>query len=285
MTRDRIAIDAWASWISPESAERWPDEYLHIFRKYRAPEAIFEGMSVEEMLDEMDKAGVDRCVLSAFYHKDKAVVSNEEVAEIVEQYPDRFVGSGTLNPVQKPGEAAENVEYLIDDLGMAAIRLEPYMYGDGMEGLPPNDKRYWPIYLKCMERDVPVCVQIGHTGPLLPSECGRPIYLDEVALAFPNLTIIGCHLGQPWHEEMMTLAWKHENIYVDTSARAPRHWPDSFVEFAQGWGQDKILWATDYPLLSFERTLSELEELELSENIYRKVVRENAVKAFGLEEA
>lgn len=165
---------------------------------------------------------------------------------------------------------------------MVAIRLEPYMYGDGMTGLSPNDKHYWPVYIKCSELGVPVCIQIGHTGPLLPSECGRPIYLDEVALAFPDLTIIGCHLGQPWHDEMMTLAWKHPNVYVETSARGPKHWPASFVEFASGWGRDKVIWATDYPLLGFDRTLTELEALGLSEEVFRKVVRDNAVRAFKL---
>ncbi|MDP4014978.1 MAG: amidohydrolase family protein [Candidatus Nanopelagicales bacterium] len=282
MTRDRIAIDAWASWISPEGATRWPTEYLHIFRKYRSPQTIFEGMPIEDVLADMDNAGVDRCLLSAFYHKDTAVVSNEEVAEAVAKFPDRFVGSGTVNVLRKPLDVGREVEYLITELGMRAIRLEPYMYGDGMTGMAPNDKHYWPVYLKCAELGVPVCIQVGHTGPLLPSECGRPIYLDEVALAFPDLTIIGCHLGQPWHDEMMTLAWKHPNVYVETSARTPKHWPASFTEFVRGWGQDKVLWATDYPLLSFDRTLSELEDLGLGETIYTKVVRDNALRAFRL---
>ena len=283
MSKPRIAIDAWASWISPEGATRWPIEYLHIFRKYRSPQAIFDGMSIEEMIADMDVAGVDRALLSAFYHKDLAVVSNEEVAEAVLKFPDRFVGSGTVNVLGKPPAVAAEVERLVTELNMKAIRLEPYMYGDGMTGLAPNDKHYWPVYLKCSELGVPVCIQVGHTGPLLPSESGRPIYLDEVALAFPDLTIIGCHLGQPWHEEMQTLAWKHPNVYVETSARTPKHWPASFVEFVKGWGQDKVLWGTDYPLLSFERTLVELDELGLGEEIYRKVVRDNALRAFGLD--
>jgi predicted TIM-barrel fold metal-dependent hydrolase len=283
MSRQRIAIDAWASHISPEGATRWPREYLHIFKKYRSPEVIFKGMSLEQMVREMDEGGVDRCVLSAFYHKDLAVVSNEDVAEAVRRYPQRFIGSGTVNVLGKPGQVSREVERLVKELGLKAIRLEPYMYGDGTTGLPPNDKHYWPVYLKCSELGVPVCIQVGHTGPLLPSECGRPIYLDEVALAFPELTIIGCHLGQPWHEEMMTLAWKHPNLYVETSARSPKHWPASFREFASRWGQDKVIWATDYPLLPFGRTLDELDGLELSEEIYAKLVRDNALRAFGIE--
>jgi len=283
MSREPIAVDAWGTWISPEAAKRWPPEFLHIFRKYRSPQVIFEGMSIEQMLAQMDDAGVERCVLSAFYHKDLAVVSNEEVAEQVARFPSRFVGAGSVNPLKKPMAVAREVEHMVRELGMRAVRLEPYMYGDGTVGLPPNDKRYWPVYLKCVELGVPVCIQVGHTGPLLPSECGRPIYLDEVALAFPELTVIGCHLGQPWHEEMMTLAWKHPNVYIETSARAPRYWPREFVRFVRGWGQDKVIWATDYPLLSFERTLSELEALDLGDAVLRKVIRDNAVRAFGLE--
>jgi len=283
MSRERIAIDAWGSWISPEGAKRWPAEYMHIFKKYRSPQVIFDGMSLEQMVAEMDDAGVDRCVLSAFYHKDTAVVSNEEVAEAVARYPDRFVGAGTVNVMKKPRDVTRQVRRLVNDLGLRAIRLEPYMYGDGTTGLRPTDKHYWPVYIACSDLQVPVCIQVGHTGPLLPSECGRPIHLDEVALAFPDLTIIGCHLGQPWHEEMMTLAWKHPNVYVETSARAPKHWPESFVRFARGWGKDKVIWATDYPLLSFERPLAELEAMDLPQEIFRKVVRDNAVRAFGLD--
>ena len=282
MTRERIAIDAWATCITPAAAKLWPKEYLHIFEKYRSPKVIVEGMTIEQMIAEMDEAGVDKAVLSAFYHKDHAVVTNEEVAAHVAKHPTRFIGAGTVNVMRKPMDVAREVERLVRDLGMKTIRLEPYMYGDGTTGLAPNDKHYWPVYMKCSELGVAVAIQVGHTGPLLPSECGRPIYLDEVALAFPDLAILGCHLGQPWHEEMMTLAWKHPNVYVETSARTPKHWPKAFIEYAKGWGQDKVIWATDYPLLSFERTLKDLDDLGFSKEIVRKIVRDNALRAFGM---
>lgn len=283
MTRERIAIDAWATYISPEGATRWPAEFIHIFKKYKSPRHMTEGQPVEDLLKEMDESGVDRLILSSFYYKGEPVMTNEEVAALAKQHPDRFVPAGTVNVMKKPMQVAADVERLVNELGMCCVRLEPYMYGDGMTGLPPNDKHYWPVYMKCSELGVAVALQVGHTGPLLPSECGRPIYLDEVALAFPDLTLIGCHLGQPWHEEMMTLAWKHPNVYVETSARGPRQWPATFVDYVKSWGQDKVIWATDYPLLSFDRTLTELEGLGLSEDIYRKVVRDNLLRAFKLD--
>jgi predicted TIM-barrel fold metal-dependent hydrolase len=283
MTRERIAIDAWATYVSPEGAKRWPAEFIHIFKKYNSPRHMTEGQSVEDLLKEMDESGVDRLILSSFYYKGDPVMTNEEVAAIAKQHPDRFVPAGTVDIMKKPMQVVADVDRLVNDLGMCCVRLEPYMYGDGMTGLPPNDKHYWPVYMKCSELGVAVALQVGHTGPLLPSECGRPIYLDEVALAFPDLTLIGCHLGQPWHEEMMTLAWKHPNVYVETSARGPRQWPQSFIDYTKSWGQDKVIWATDYPLLSFDRTLTELENLGLSDDIYRKVVRDNLLRALKLD--
>ena len=283
MASDRLAIDAWATLITPEGATRWPEDYLRIFRKYKSPRIQFEGQTIAEMVADMDASNIDRCILSAFYHKDLAVISNDEVAEFVRQYPDRFVGAGTVNVMRKPMDVAREIERQVNDLGMCAIRLEPYMYGDGTQGLAPTDKHYWPVYVKCVELGVPVCIQVGHTGPTLPSECGRPIYLDEVALAFPELKIVGCHLGQPWHDEMMILAWKHDNIFIETSARLPKHWPPSFVEFVQGRGQDKVIWAIDYPLLPFARTLDELEPLGLPDGIYRKLVRDNAASVFNID--
>lgn len=81
----------------------------------------------------------------------------------------------------------------------------------------------------------------------------------------------------------MTLAWKHPNVYLETSARGPRQWPESLIHYTKTWGQDKVIWATDYPLLTFDRTLTELEDLGISKEIYRKVTRDNLIRAFGLD--
>lgn len=283
MTEDKIlAIDAWASCITPEAARMWPDSFRHVFDRYRAPAKIVEGSDIETMLAEMEEAGVDMAVLSAFVYEGVQVTS-EMVAAWVRRYPDKFVGCGTVDPRDKPMQVLDKIKRMVEELGLIALRLEPYAYGDGVRGLPPTDRAYWPIYAKCCEYDIPVALQVGHTGPLLPSEAGRPIYLDEVALAFPELRIIGAHLGQPWHEEMMILAWKHPNVYIDTSARPAKRWPESFVKFASGWGQDKVLWATDYPLLSFQRCLDDLEALGLEVEVKRKLLRENTIKVFKIE--
>lgn len=275
------AIDAWATYLSPQNAKKWPAEFKHIFKKYGMGDRFDKGMSLEEMVKEMDESDVDVCIASAFVYKREVIVSHKEVLKSVEKYPKRFVPCCTVDP-RDGMKAVRELQSLVKD-GFIALRLEPYQYGDGMRALPPNDKLYYPLYTKCCELNIPVCIQVGHTGPLLPSECGRPIYLDEVALTFPELTILGCHLGQPWQEEMMILAWKHENVYVETSARAPKYWPKEFVHFAKSYGQDKVIFATDYPLLGFKRCIDEVKELNLGEVAEKKVLRENAIRAFRLE--
>ncbi|MFQ5698511.1 MAG: amidohydrolase family protein [Myxococcota bacterium] len=283
MTETVGAIDAWATLVQPGTIDRWPPEFISIFKRYGSLPLFERGMTVPEIIDNMDAAGVDRLMLSAFGYGDYHIIRNEEVAEICAKHPDRFTGVGTVDPRGKPMDVVREIERMSRELGLRGLRLEPYAYGDGTVGAAPNQKMYWPVYAKCVELSLPVAIQVGHTGPLMPSEAGRPIHLDEVALAFPELVIIGCHIGQPWHEEMMILAWKHPNVYVETSARTPKHWPESFTKFASGYGQDKVLWATDYPLLTFDRTLKELRELSVSETAYRKIVRDNTIRAFGLE--
>lgn len=275
------AIDAWGSLIPPEAAENWSDEFRHIFRRYGCDERMEGGMTVEQMVAEMDEAGVDMVLLSAF-EGGGVSVSNDFVSETAARFPERFKPVCTVDP-RKAMEAVREFERCVKELGCVGLRLEPYNYGNGFHGLPPNDKLFYPLYAKACELNVPVVLQVGHTGPLLPSECGRPIYLDEVALTFPELTLVGAHLGQPWHEEMMTLAWKFPNVYIETSARRARYWPKSFIEFCSSWGRDKVLWATDYPLIDFKTATDEVYDLGFSDEVNSKVLRENTLRAFELE--
>lgn len=276
-----LAIDGWATLNSPEAAGRWPESFRHIFRRYGVDKQFARGQTAGEMLAEMDAAGVEKVLLSAFQLDGVAIVSNDEVGALCRQYPDRFVMACTVDP-RDAMKAYYEVQRCVAEYGCRCLRLEPYAYGNGKVGLPPNDKLYYPLYAKCAELDIAVALQVGHTGPLAPSECGRPIYLDEVALTFPELRIIGTHIGQPWHEEMMILAWKFPNVYVETSARAPKYWPESFLHFVRTYGQDKVIWGTDYPLLSFNRCIDEVEDHQFDPAVKRKLLRENARRAFKL---
>src|SRR5262249_32470764 len=155
------------------------------------------GVAPAEMIRQMDAAGIGIVLLSAWHRPGKWIFSNDQVAEIVHQYPERFAGGAAVN-LGKPLEAGRGLGRTVRELGFKALRVLPWLWNR-----PPNDKLYFPLYVKCIELDIPFCTQVGHTGPLMPSEPGRPIpYLDEVALTFPELRIVGGHIGYPWTDEM-----------------------------------------------------------------------------------
>ena len=109
----------------------------------------------------------------------------------------------------------------------------------------------------CVELGIPFCTQVGHTGPLKPSDTGRPVpYLDRVALDFPELVIVGGHIGHPWTQEMIGLAWKHDNVYIDTSAYLPRYYPDELVHYLNSYGRGKVMFGTNWPQLRHDVALA-----------------------------
>jgi predicted TIM-barrel fold metal-dependent hydrolase len=142
---------------------------------------------------------------------------------------------------------------------------------------------FYPLYAKCEELGIAVQTQVGGTGPLFPSRTGQPLYIDEVALDFPDLPIVCGHVGSPWVDEMIHVAWKHENVYVDTSARLPKHFEPSFLKFLSSYGQDKCIFATDWPLLDYDLPLKQLRTLDLKDTVLDKFLHANAIRAFGLE--
>ena len=150
-------------------------------------------------------------------------------------------------------------------------------------GWPPNDRRYYPLFAECVELGVPFCTQVGHTGPLRSSETGRPIpYLDDVALDFPDLTIVGGHIGYPWTEEMVALARKYPNVYIDTSAYTARRYPPELVRYLRADGSGKVLFGTNWPMIAPQRALEHLGDLELEPAAADAFLGANARAVFGL---
>ena len=116
----------------------------------------------------------------------------------------------------------------------------------------------------------------------MPSEVGRPIYLDQVALDFPTLKIVGGHIGYPWTEEAIAVATKHENVYIDTSAYTVRRYPGEIVEFLRGHGRGKVLFGTNYPMIMPAAALKGLDELGLDESARDAFLHGNAQRVFSL---
>jgi hypothetical protein len=190
----------------------------------------------------------------------RPLIDNDEVAAFVREYPDRLVGIASVDLTQ-PLAAVRELRRAVRELGFRGLRILPWLWN-----LPPDDRRYYPLYSECVELDIPFCLQVGHTGPLAPSEPERPIpYLDHVALEFPDLRIVGGHIGFPWTAEMISLATKYPNIYIDTSAYKVRRYPKELVDYLRAHGRRKVLFGSNYPAWPAKDGLEDFERLNLEE--------------------
>jgi len=224
----------------------------------------------------MDQARIDKSLISAWVAPRNVMISNDEVAGFVAQAPDRLIGVGSVD-ISRPMAAVKEVRRCVRDLGFKAIRILPWLWE-----VPPTDRRFYPVYVACCEVGVPFCTQIGHTGPLMPSEVGRPIYLDQVALDFPELVIVGGHIGYPWTDEAIAVATKHENIYIDTSAYTVKRYPPALVEFMRAHGRSKVLFGTNYPMILPAKALEGLDTLSLDDESRSLFLSGNASRVFRL---
>ena len=152
--------------------------------------------------------------------------------------------------------------------------------------LAPDHARWYPFYAKCVELDIPIQLQVGQSMVYDKSyprrSVGRPITLDSVACDFPELKLVGIHVGIPWTDEMIAMAWKHANVYIGCDAHRPTYWPESFVKYINSFGQDKVLFGTDFPVLPFEQTRKDIEALGLKPQALKKLLRDNAAKLYKL---
>lgn len=271
----RFIIDAWAQ--PAFNARQTMPEVVRLFEQSGSADLLDHRHTPDEVVAAMDAAGVDRLMLSAWARPGRWVATNDDIAVFTRAYPQRFTGVAAVD-LHKPMEAVRELERAVTQLGFKALRVVPWLWE-----LPPTDRRYYPLYVKCVELGIPFCTQVGHTGPLFPSETGRPIpYLDQVALDFPELVIVGGHIGHPWTDEMLALCWKHENVHLDTSAYLPKMYPPQLVKFMAGYGQKKVLFGTNFPHLSLKRCLEGVAALGLSAEAAADFLGGNARRVFKL---
>ena len=268
-----MIIDAWAQHPTLRHLQAPMFESLRRWTKMPVPASE---VPVAATVAAMDVGGVDRSLISAWAAPGGDLISNDEVADFVAQAPERLIGVGSVD-ISKPMQAVREVRRCIHELGFKAIRVLPWLWE-----VPPTDRRFYPIYAACCDLGVPFCTQIGHTGPLMSSEVGRPIYLDRVALDFPELTIVGGHIGYPWTDEAIAVATKHEHVYIDTSAYTVGRYPAALVDFMRGHGRSKVLFGTNYPMIMPAKALDGLEALGLDDEAQTLFLAGNAQAVFGL---
>lgn len=275
---DYPVIDAWVQPWPAEVVAAAPARNFGLADRFEHGRRVRAGIPLEEMVAEMQAAGIAHALCSA-----GPLVPNELVIDAVRRYPDLFTGVGSVNPWSPNGvmPAVHELRVLVEEHDFKGLKLEPFIW-DKL----PTEAQWYPLYAACVELNITLQIQVGGTGPATyPSETGRPIYVDRVAIDFPELRIVAGHIGWPWTDEMISVAVKHPNVWIDTSAHLPKYFPPSFVHFLHSYGQDKCIWASDWPILEFGPPLAGVNALELSDVVRRKFLHDNVIAAFALDAA
>ncbi|MBI4505752.1 MAG: amidohydrolase [Chloroflexi bacterium] len=232
-------------------------------------------MAAEELVARLDRDGVDIALL-------KAPVP-ETVAAFAKGYPSRLICSTSADPRQ--GSAAvSKIERAASEHGIRAVNVAPFQVQ-----LRANHKKFFPIYERCAALGLAVLVHtsINFSRDRL-LDFGRPIYLDEVAGEFPDLRLVAVHGGWPWVLEMVAVAWRHPNVYIEISGVRPKYiatpnsgW-DPLLVYGNGILQDKVLWASNWPMGTPREGIDGVRAFPLKESVKEKWLGLNAARVLGL---
>ena len=215
---------------------------------------------------------------------DRPPLTNDYVAECVSRHPDAFIGFASVDP-WKGKSAVRELRRAITELGLRGLKLHP-----SCQGFAPNDRRVYDLYATATELQIPIIFHTGTTGlgAGVPGGGGiklgysRPILLDDVAADFPDLTIVGAHPSWPWQDEMLAVAQHKTNVWLDLSGWSPRKWAPQLTEAVLGPLQDRALYGSDYPFITFEKWLRAFQSHGAPEDVEEKILLGNARRLLGI---
>lgn len=217
-------------------------EYLKDIPTFSDVDEVSKMLSVENLLAQMDEAGIEKSVLFAV-DAPLLTASNEFVTNICRNYPERFIGFASVNPNRN--DAYELMKNAIENSGMKGMKFHP-----PLQDFFPNDNKMWPLYKLASEFGIPVVFHVGSTpfGNLVKLKQADPLLIDDIANQFPGLKIILTHLGTLWHNESFMIAEKHPSVYIDTAAY-PYEIEELLTEkLIMRIGSEKFLFGTDFPM-------------------------------------
>jgi predicted TIM-barrel fold metal-dependent hydrolase len=266
-----------------------PHTQLGLYDALGIDRSTARGVQPEEYIAEMDRNGVAMAGIIANVVQDGVggellATHIDEVNPVLERYPDRFFGWCGINPLGGM-ETLRYIERAVKELGFKGVHVYPHWFG-----VPINDRTYWPIYAKCCELGVPITLQVGKQSPRSRAKlCARPCWIEDAAFDFPDLTLIGLHIGVPYDFEMIAAAINFENVYIIADAHPPRTWSRQLVDyiaqrdFTNPDGMKKVMWGTDWPVQNITKSLEEVRALDIPSEAFDGLLGENAIRILKLE--
>lgn len=282
---DMYVLDAVCNLFTPEvrdSRPNWTREF-HSEKMKVAGDAL-DGIPIEGHVDMLDEAGIDAALLIAPKMgrrglEDSWELSPSAVVDAVEAHPDRFRGLVGINPYDGVAGLKE-LQRCVEEYGFVGAHLYPHWFE-----MAPDHAMYYPFYAKCAELGVPIQMQVGRCQRYSPDRpmpnVGFPGAVDTIACHIPELTIVGIHVGWPWTAEMISVADKHENVYIGTDAYAPKYLDSELVHYISTWGSRKVIFGTDWPVIPFDRAVGETLELGIPDESLERLFSHNAMSIYG----
>ncbi len=224
----------------------------------------------EQLLEYLDGVDIGAVVISIMQPEHA-----EWVGDAHRRFPRKILPAMIVNPLNGMDEVRRVVEYH-ERYGVRCLRIPPFRYG-----LPPTDRVYWPFYVKAIELDMSVSMNVGMPGPRRPGWVQNPLHIDEVAFHFPELRLIMTHCGQPWTEEAISVIAHWDNVYMACTSVAPKYWPSALTQFINTRGREKMLFGTEFPTIPWDRARDEIDGLALREAVQPLFFNENARRAYG----
>ena len=241
-----------------------------------------KAQTLEEIVADLDRHGVVKAVITGrdceTTYASKS--NNPSVIEFVRQYPDRFIGFAGLDP-HKGMRAVRELRLAVEEQGLKGAAIDPYL-----AQIYVNDAKYYPIYAKCCELDIPVVITTG-PATLVPNaviDHVAPRYIDFVARDFPELKIVVSHGGYPWVNEMIIVAQRNQNVYLELSEYEFFPMSEAYVQAVNTIISDKVLYASAHPFVDFKAALENYAKLPLKPEVREKVMYKNAARLLGLAE-
>jgi predicted TIM-barrel fold metal-dependent hydrolase len=212
-------------------------------------------------------------------------LSNEEIAAAAADHPDVLIPFASIDPA-KGRAGARALRTLIVEHGVRGIKFHP-----SLQGFAPNDRTAYPLLEVAQEFGVPALFHTGQTGigAGMPGGGGirlglsNPMLLDDVAVDLPDLTIIMAHPSFPWQDEALAVATHKPNVFIDLSGWSPKYFPPQLIRYANTLLQDKVLFGSDYPLITPDRWFNDFAALDIKDHVRPKILKQNAIRALGLK--
>ncbi len=262
-------VNVYQEGRNPFAASAIEHEVLRMFGS-QADTATF---SIERLIQLMDEAGVERAIAT----RPLTVGDPTDLLDLCERYPERFRASFVVDDVTRIRTACALVEELAPHPMVVAMRVVPHVLRE-----PLNAPCLYPIYERCEALSIPITINVGLPEPRRRAAGQHPLLLDEVLLDFPDLVVVGAHMGHPWERLLVRLMTKYENLYLCNSAYLAKYLDPYLVEFMNSSrGRHKVIFSSDHPVLALARAADAARQVPLCSESLDAFLRGNAMRVFG----